>query len=127
VMGRWTDRGRRPARPLAICALLSAVGLIALALASDIDQATAAYICFGLATTVFLALHSGQTLRVLPSPSHRGRDLGLFNLTNTIPSLIMPWLTIVIVPRNGFATLFAVLALLALASAALLFTLKRLD
>lgn len=127
VMGRWADRSSRPARPLAICALLSALGLIALALASDVDQATAAYVCFGLATTVFLALHSGQTLRVLPSPSHRGRDLGLFNLTNTIPSLIMPWLTIAIVPRNGFATLFAVLALLALASAALLWTLKRLD
>ena len=127
LMGRWADRSNRPARPLAICALLSALGLIALALASDADQATAAYICFGLATTVFLALHSGQTLRVLPSPSHRGRDLGLFNLTNTIPSLIMPWLTIAIVPRNGFAALFAVLALLALASAALLSTLKRLD
>jgi MFS family permease len=127
VMGRWADRSSRPARPLAICALLSALGLIALALASDVDQATAAYVCFGLATTVFLALHSGQTLRVLPSPSHRGRDLGLFNLTNTIPSLIMPWLTIAIVPRNGFAALFAVLALLALASAALLSTLKRLD
>ena len=127
LMGRWADRSSRPARPLAICALLSALGLIALALASDVAQATAAYICFGLATTVFLSLHSGQTLRVLPSPSHRGRDLGLFNLTNTIPSLIMPWLTIAIVPRNGFAGLFAVLALLALASAGLLFTLKRLD
>ena len=127
LLGRWADRSSRPARPLAICALLSALGLIALALASDVAQATAAYICFGLATTVFLSLHSGQTLRVLPSPSHRGRDLGLFNLTNTIPSLIMPWLTIAIVPRNGFAGLFAVLALLALASAGLLFTLKRLD
>ena len=127
LMGRWADRSSRPARPLAICALLSRIGLIALALASDVAQATAAYICFGLATTVFLSLHSGQTLRVLPSPSHRGRDLGLFNLTNTIPSLIMPWLTIAIVPRNGFAGLFAVLALLALASAGLLFTLKRLD
>jgi len=127
LMGRWSDRSSRPARPLAICALLSALGLIALALASDVNQATAAYVCFGLATTVFLALHSGQTLRVLPSPSHRGRDLGLFNLTNTIPSLIMPWLTIAIVPRNGFAALFGVLALLAIASAVLLFTLKRLD
>jgi len=127
LMGRWADRSSRPAMPLAICALLSALGLIALALASDVDQATAAYVCFGLATTVFLALHSGQTLRVLPSPNHRGRDLGLFNLTNTIPSLIMPWLTIAIVPRNGFAALFGVLALLALASAALLFRLKRLD
>jgi MFS family permease len=127
LFGRWADRSRRPARPLAICALFSATGLIAMALASNVNQATAAYVCFGLATTVFLALHSGQTLRVLPSPCHRGRDLGLFNLTNTIPSLIMPWLTIVIVPRNGFAALFAILAFLALASAALLFTLKRLD
>ncbi len=127
LMGRWADRSSRPARPLAILALLSAAGLIALALASDVDQATAAYVCFGLATTVFLALHSGQTLRVLPSPYHRGRDLGLFNLTNTIPSLIMPWLTIAIVPRNGFAALFAVLAVLALGSAVLLSTLKRLD
>jgi len=43
----------------------TAFGLIALALASNVVQATAAYVCFGLATTVFLALHSGQTLRVL--------------------------------------------------------------
>jgi MFS family permease len=127
LFGRWADRSRWPARPLAICALFSAGGLIAMALASNVNQATAAYVCFGLATTVFLALHSGQTLRVLPSARRRGRDLGLFNLTNTIPSLIMPWLTIVIVPRNGFAALFAILAFLALASAALLFTLKRLD
>jgi hypothetical protein len=39
----------------------------------------------------------------------------------------MPWLTIAIVPRSGFGALFAVLALLALTSAGLLFTLKRLD
>jgi predicted MFS family arabinose efflux permease len=82
---------------------------------------------FGLATTVFLSLHSGLTLRVLPSPQHRGRDLGIFNLTNTVPSLIMPWLTIAIVPRSGFATLFVILAILAAAAATLLFTLKRLD
>jgi hypothetical protein len=64
---------------------------------------------------------------VLPSPRNRGRDLGIFNLTNTVPSLIMPWLTMAIVPQRGFATLFVVLAILASASATLLFTLKRLD
>ena len=96
-------------------------------LASNVGQAVAAYILFGLATTVFLSLHSGLTLRVLPDPEHRGRDLGIFNLTNTVPSLIMPWLTILIVPTRGFAGLFVVLAVLASASAALLFTLKRLD
>jgi len=87
----------------------------------------AAYVVFGLATTVFLSLHSGLTLRVLPDPRHRGRDLGIFNLTNTVPSLIMPWLTIAIVPARGFAGLFVLLAILASAAAALLFTLKRLD
>ena len=71
--------------------------------ASNVGQAVAAYILFGLATTVFLSLHSGLTLRVLPDPTHRGRDLGIFNLTNTVPSLIMPWLTILIVPTRGFA------------------------
>ena len=76
---------------------------------------------------MFLSLHSGLTLRVLPDPKHRGRDLGIFNLTNTVPSLIMPWLTILIVPTRGFAGLFVVLAVLASASAAVLFTLKRLD
>jgi bacteriorhodopsin len=127
LVGRWTDRSRHPTLPLASCALLAAIGLVAMALAADLQQATAAYLWFGLSTAVFLSLHSGQTMRVLPSPAHRGRDLGLFNLTNTIPALIMPWLTISIVPANGFAALFGVLALLALGSAALLFTLKCLD
>jgi MFS family permease len=127
LVGRRADLSTRPARPLAICACFSAAGLLAMSAASNVGQAVAAYIIFGLATTVFLSLHSGLTLRVLPSPANRGRDLGIFNLTNTVPSLIMPWLTIVIVPARGFAGLFVVLAVLASASAALLFSLRRLD
>lgn len=127
LAGRYSDRSARPARPLAICASCSALALLAMSAASNVGQAVAAYILFGLATTVFLSLHSGLTLRVLPDPKHRGRDLGIFNLTNTVPSLIMPWLTILIVPTRGFAGLFVVLAVLASASAAVLFTLKRLD
>lgn len=127
LVGRRADIDRRPARPLAVCALCSGLGLLAMAAAQTIAQATAAYVCFGLATIVFLSLHSGQTLRVLPSPTHRGRDLGLFNLTNTIPSLIMPWLTILLVPTRGFAVLFLVLAFLAFSSSLLLFRVRRLD
>jgi MFS family permease len=125
--GRWADRSRRPARPLALLALVSAIGLIALTAASTVAEASIAYVAFGVATNAFLSLHSGQTLRVLPSPKRRGRDLGLFNLTNTIPSLIMPWLTILLVPRHGFSALFLLLSLLAVCSAGLLFSIKRLD
>lgn len=112
---------------LPIHVIAAAAGLIALAASSTVGQASIAYVAFGVATTAFLSLHSGQTLRALPSRQHRGRDLGLFNLTNTIPSLIMPWLTISVVPKHGFSTLFLVLSALALCSAALLFRVKRLD
>jgi MFS family permease len=123
--GRWADRTQRPFVPLTIAAMLSGSGLVVLALSRDIDWAIGGYVLFGLATTVFLSLHSGQTLRVLPTPRHRGRDLGVFNLTNTVPSLIMPWLTLALVPSFGFPGLFALLALLAFASATILSLLSR--
>lgn len=118
--GRWSDRVDRPMVPLAVSALVSAAGLIGMALAADLTLAMVAYGLFGLASAVFLSLHSSQTLRILPRPGRRGRDLGLFNLTNTVPSLIMPWLAIALVPLFGFQALFVILAALALCAAALL-------
>lgn len=112
--GAWADRRGRPLAPLALCAGLSAAGLLAMALAGNPASATAAYALFGTASAVFLALHSAQTLRVLPRPERRGRDLGVFNLTNTVPSLVMPGLTLALVPTFGFAGLFVLLAMLAL-------------
>lgn len=111
-VGRWTDIRRRPLAPLVICALLAALGLMAMALSKTMFMAIAAYSLFGFTTSVFLALHSAQTLRVLPRPTRRGRDLGLFNLTNTLPSMIMPGLTLTLLPQFGFSGLFGVLALL---------------
>ena len=95
-----------------------------MALSSTPFEATAAYVMFGFATTIFLSLHSAQTLRVLRRTERRGRDLGFFNLTNTAPSLIIPWLTVAIVPVFGFAHLFRVLAALALAAALILFAIR---
>jgi MFS family permease len=125
TVGRWADRTQRPFFPLAIAATFAGCGLVVLSLSRSVDWAIAGYVLFGLATTVFLSLHSGQTLRVLPRAQHRGRDLGVFNLTNTVPSLIMPWLTLALVPAFGFAGLFALLALLAFTSATILSALPR--
>ncbi len=123
LVGHWSDARSRPIMPLACGAAGIAAGLLIMAGATSLVQAVAGYIVFGLASSVFLALHSGQTLRVLPRPQHRGRDLGVFNLTNTVPSLVMPVLAISLVPVFGFAGLFATLALFAIASAILLATL----
>lgn len=120
LIGYWSDRRGKPMVPLIGCALVSAVGLAGMALASTRIEAFAAYAVFGLASAAFLALHSAQTLRVLPNPHRRGRDLGLFNLTNTVPSLIMPWLVLLLVPHFGFGAMFAILAGLAMCAALIL-------
>jgi MFS family permease len=123
--GRWADRYDRPFAPLTLCAAGTALGLIVMAAAPGLEAALAGYVLFGLSASVFLSLHSAQTLRVLPRPEHRGRDLGLFNLTNTGPSLLVPWLALALVPAFGFTGLFVTLATLALAATLLLHRMSR--
>ncbi len=125
LAGRWSDRRDRPILPLVLGAGIGTFGLALMALADDLGGAIAGYVVFGLSTSVFLALHSSQTLRVLPKPEMRGRDLGIFNLTNTVPSLVMPWLTLGLVPFFGFSGLFTVLAVLAALATLLLLTMPR--
>ncbi|MEY4269135.1 MAG: hypothetical protein RLZZ58_351 [Pseudomonadota bacterium] len=122
VIGRWSDRHGQPTMPLVIAAAAAAVGLLVMSLSSAFASAIAGYVIFGLASSIFLALHASQTLRVLASARRRGRDLGVFNLTNTVPSLIMPWLTLALVPVYGFDALFLMLAALAFAACLLLVT-----
>jgi MFS family permease len=120
VVGGWADREGKPLLPLRAAAALAAASLLLMGASIDPVVAIAGYAVFSLSSSVFLALHSAQTLRVLPRGNRRGRDLGLFNLTNTVPSLIMPGLTILMIPALGFRALFVLLAVLAFGAAALL-------
>jgi MFS family permease len=120
LLGRWSDQRDRPIAPLLGCAAVSAAGLAAMAFADSLWMALSAYWLFGVASAVFLALHSAQTFRILPRPDRRGRHLGLFNLSNTLPSLVMPLLAILLIPAIGYQGLFLLLALLAGGAALLL-------
>lgn len=125
LAGRWADQRNKPIVPLVLCVVIVVAGLLTMAIARDLSVALAGYVLFGIAGTVFLSLHSAQTLRVLPRPETRGRDLGIFNLTNTVPSLVMPWLTLALVPVFGFSGLFALLAMLAATAFVILLTISR--
>ena len=125
VLGRWSDQHGRPILPLAGCALLCALGMLVMAGAGTLISAIAGYVIFAIAAAIFLSLHASQTLRVLPAPEHRARDLGLFNLTNTLPAMVMPWLTVMLVPGFGYSALFVLFAALSLASAGLLASFAR--
>jgi MFS family permease len=120
LAGRWADRHQHPFLPLVVCTLVAPIGLVGMALARSVTTGVLGYAVFGFSTSIFLALHSAQTLRTLPDGNRRGRDLGLFNLTNTMPSLVMPWFTLALVPWLGFSALFLLFAALALIAALLL-------
>lgn len=125
LAGRWSDRQARPLAPLPVAAVIAASGLIMMALARAPLLAVSGYAIFALAAAVFLALHAAQTLRVLTDPARRAEHLGWFNLTNTAPAMIMPWLTLAVEPSFGFAGLFVLLAGCTLLAAALLARIPR--
>ena len=125
LVGRWSDRTRHPILPLVVLAGGAACGMLVLSTATTPTEGIIGYMIFGVMAGIFLALHSSQTLRVLPRPATRGRDLGLFNLTNTLPSLIMPWLTLALVPVFGFNGLFLALACFCALACLLLATMPK--
>lgn len=124
IVGRWADRSGRPIFPLVICAAIASLCLLSMAIATNTTFAIVSYGLFGISSSVFLALHTAQTLSVLPRADRRGRDLGLFNLTNTMPSLILPIITLVLVPKFGFSSLFFLLSALAASGSFILLSVK---
>lgn len=124
-LGRASDRvGTR--RPFLFgTALAMSAGLAVMALRPEFPLAVAAYAVFGCGLSVFLSLHAVQAMQLLPSPTRRGRDLGLFNLTNTLPALLSPFLAAGLVPVYGFAGVMSVLAVLSALAAGFILAMRK--
>lgn len=71
-IGRWADCHGQPFRPLVLAAVGAAIGLVGMALSTELAAAMAAFGVFSLASALFLALHSAQSLRVLARPRNGG-------------------------------------------------------
>lgn len=110
LVGRLSDwSGRR--RPFLLCAaLIAASGLLAMAVARDWPVGAAGFVVYATGSAIFLALHAGFAMQLLPDPRHVGRDLGLLNLTNTLPGLIGPALTWVLATPRDFGAVMITLA-----------------
>ena len=92
-LGRWSDRIGRGKPVLLASAGVAALGLVGMAFAQSWTQGAVAFAIHSAGWSVFLALHAGFAMQLLPDPRRRGRDLGLLNLTNTLPKLLGPALT----------------------------------
>ncbi|WP_332658746.1 MFS transporter [Brevundimonas sp.] len=112
VIGRLSDTsGARKPLLAATVAMLTA-GLLIMALMPQWAPAAIGYVLFSCGVGAFLAVQATYAMHLLPSPLHRGRDLGVLNLTNTIPALAAPALAVALVKVDDFGPLLLILALL---------------
>ena len=112
LVGRLSDRiGRRKPFLLASAAV-AAAGVLGMAWATSWTVGAFAFCAYAAGSAVFLALHSAFAMQLLPSPARRGRDLGLLNLTNTLPGLIGPLLAWSLATPQDFRAVMAALAAL---------------
>lgn len=123
LVGKFSDRTMRRKPFLAFAAVAMAEGLGAMALAQGPGLAAVGYIIALSSMSVFLGIHSALAMQLLPSPGHRGRDLGVMNLTNTLPAIAAPLLAFYLAPEHGgFAPLLMTLVMLTLAGGAVVLT-----
>ncbi|MEZ0496125.1 MFS transporter [Sphingomonas sp. IW22] len=115
AIGRLSDRTGRRKAVLFGAAMVAAAGLGTMAIASGTIVGAVGYTLYAVGSAVFLVLHSGFAMLLLPSPRRRGRDLGIINLTNTAPSLIGPALAWSLATPDDFTRALLALAVLTLA------------
>lgn len=114
LFGRLSDRLDRRKPFLIAAAIVTAIGLAGMAMAHGWTAGAIGFACYTIGYSVFLPLQVAFSMQLLPDPRHRGRDLGLFNLTNTLPSLLGPLLTWWLASPRDFAAVMAMLAVLVL-------------
>jgi len=114
LVGRLADRSGRTKPFLFATTIVAASGLCGMAFANDFTSGAVAFCVYTAGASVFLALHASFAMQLLPNPLHRGRDLGLLNLTNTLPGLLGPTLTWALATPTDFDAVMLVLAALTL-------------
>ena len=112
LLGRLSDLTWRRTPFLLIAAGVAVAGLLGMAAARDWTGGAIAFGVYTTGSSVFVALHAAFAMQLLPDPAHRGRDLGLFNLANTLPSLLGPPLTWLLAAPHDYTAVFLLLAAL---------------
>jgi MFS family permease len=124
-LGRLSDRIalRRPF--LLGAAVVGAIGLLIMGAAGSRVMGAIGFITYATGTEVFLALHAVFWMQLLPNAAQRGRDLGLLNFANTLPSLIGPGLAWLLATPGDFGQLMLPLAALTLSGGVIMLLVRE--
>jgi MFS family permease len=118
ALGRLSDRLQRRRWPTAASGLVAAAGLLLLASEPAWPAIILAYTLFSAGPMAFLALDHALVAQMLAGHPARGRWLGIMNLTNTLPAIATPVLTLLALQVASDDAVRGLLALLAAATAA---------
>ncbi len=121
TIGRWSDRIARRRPFLWASALLVSIGCALLAIAGNWWVLVAGYALFATGLTGFLTIDGAVIAQIVGRSGQRAARLGIMNLTNTLPALLIPGLVLLIDATSpaAIAALFLCVAAGALIAAAL--------
>lgn len=108
--GRFSDALRMRKPFLVLSAAMTMVGALVMGVWPQWAAAALGYVLFACGASLFLAFQGAYAMQLLVKPRHRGRDMGLLNLTNTVPALIAPGLAYLLAAEGDFTILLLALA-----------------
>ncbi len=125
IGGRLSDRFQRRKIFVVIGSVIVALGQLIFGFFPSWMMILIAFgvlgIGFGISTSVFLAL----TTQVLPSAHERAKDLGVFNIANTLPHAVAPVVAALFITQfHSYPLLFIASALITLLSGMLIQRIK---
>ena len=94
VGGLVSDRFARRKPFILLAAALIAGGLMVFAFHPEWPGPLIGYVLYGLGFGLYTTVDTALVAQILPSRRHTARDLGVMNLTNTLPAALAPVLAI---------------------------------
>ncbi|MFI7499936.1 MFS transporter [Streptomyces sp. NPDC049687] len=108
--GYLSDWVRRQKPFLVFSGVLAAAALVLMAWAQNMTLIYVGVAIMGISMGTFLSVDLAVCVRVLPSRTDSARDLGIFNVANSLPDSLVPLAAPVMLTIGGYTALFGTLA-----------------
>ncbi|HLG77771.1 MAG TPA: MFS transporter, partial [Ktedonobacteraceae bacterium] len=125
LSGFVSDRIQRRKIFVMSAGIIVAVSMLILAFVTSWAGVLVAAAIFGLGYGVYIAVDIALITEVLPSAGDRGKDMGVFNIANSLPQVIVPIIAVITVSSfHNYSVLFVVVAIAAVLSGVLIAPIK---
>jgi MFS family permease len=124
--GFLSDRLRRQKPFVLFAGVITALGLVVLAVAPSMSLVYLATALGGIGAGVFLSVDLALCSRMLPDQENVGKDFAVINLANTLPQSLVPFAAPGLLALGGFPALYCTLAAVGLVGGVLVLRLPEL-